>query len=98
MRVIKGIAASLAILLFAGEEAQAQDWWWGLTYNMSATSSLPGNSDGDVNFIEDFSFRGIGVEARYLRERGANYSIGFNASWNVLNERNEFGSDPSLLL
>jgi hypothetical protein len=97
MRLIKGIAASLAFLLLSGGEAQAQDWWWGITYNMSATSSLPGSSGGDVNFIEDFSFRGIGIDARYVPESGAKYSFGFNASWNVLNERSEFGSERNTI-
>ena len=97
MRVIKGIIASLALVLVCSGEAKAQDWWWGITYNMSATSSLPTNSDSDVNFIEDFSFRGIGIEARYVPSRDKNYSFGFNFSWNVLNERNEFGSERNTI-
>jgi outer membrane protein W len=91
MNAIKGIIASLALLLVFTGEAQAQDWWWGITYNMSATSSLPPNSDSDINFIEDFSFRGLGIEARYVPDRDANYSFGFNVGWNVLNEKNDFG-------
>ena len=98
MRIaIKGIIASLVLVLAAGGEAKAQEWWWGITYNMSASSSLPGSSDSNVNFIEDFSFRGIGVEARFVPDRNANYSIGFNFGWNVLNERNEFGSERNTI-
>jgi opacity protein-like surface antigen len=97
MKAIKGIIASLALLLMFSGEAMAQDWWWGITYQMSATSSLPGSSDTDVNFIEDFSFRGLGIEARYVPARGANYSFGFSGSWNVLNEVNEFGSERNTI-
>jgi opacity protein-like surface antigen len=64
---------------------------------MAATSSLPGGSDGDINFVEVFSFRGIGIEARYVPERGANYSFGFSGSWNVLNEKNDFGSERNTI-
>jgi outer membrane protein W len=97
MKTIKGIIASLALIMVFGGEAQAQDWWWGITYQMSATSSLPGNSDSSVNFIEDFSFRGFGIDARYVPERGAKYSFGFNASWNVLNEKNDFGTERNTI-
>ena len=94
MRIaIKGIIASLVLVLATSGEAKAQDWWWGITYNMSATSSLPANSNSDINFIEDYSFRGIGIEARYVPDRNAKYSIGFNFGWNVLNEKNDFGSE-----
>jgi outer membrane protein W len=97
MKAIKGIIASLAFLLVFSGEAQAQDWWWGITYNMSATSSLPTNSDSDVNFIEDYSFRGLGIEARYVPSRDANYSFGFNVGWNVLNEKNDFGTERNTI-
>lgn len=97
MRVVKGIIASLALILVFSGEAKAQDWWWGITYEMSATSSLPTNSDSDVNFIEDYSFRGLGIEARYVPSRDANYSFGFNVGWNVLNERNEFGTERNTI-
>jgi len=97
MRTVRGIVASLALILVCSGEAKAQDWWWGIMYEMSATSSLPGNSNMDFNFIEDFSFRGIGIEARYLPERGAKYSFGFNGSWNVLNEKSEFGTDRNTI-
>ena len=97
MKAIKGIIASLALLLVFTGEAQAQDWWWGITYNMSATSSLPGNSDSDTNFIEDYSFRGLGIEARYVPSRDASYSFGFNVGWNVLNEKNDFGTERNTI-
>ena len=92
MRLLKGALASVALLVAFSGEAQAQDWWWGIMYEMSATSSLPGSSDSDFNFIEDYSFRGLGIEARYVPERGAKYSFGFSMGWNVLNEKNEFGT------
>ena len=97
MKAIKGIIASLALIVVFSGEAQAQDWWWGITYQMSAASSLPGNSDSSVNFIEDFSFRGFGIDARYVPERGAKYSFGFNANWNVLNEKNDFGTERNTI-
>jgi outer membrane protein W len=97
MKAIKGIIASLALVLVFSGEAQAQDWWWGITYNMSASSSLPGNSDSDTNFIEDYSFRGLGIEARYVPSRDASYSFGFNVGWNVLNEKNEFGTERNTI-
>jgi len=89
MRLLKGALASVALLVAFSGEAQAQDWWWGITYNMSATSSLPASSDYDTNFVDDFSFRGIGLEARYVPDRGGNLSYGFSGSWNVLNEQTD---------
>lgn len=89
MRLLRTALASVAILMAFSGQAQAQDWWWGLTWNLAATSSLPGNSDSDVNFVEDFSFRGIGIEARYVPDRGGSLSYGFSASWNVLNEQTD---------
>lgn len=97
MKAIKGIIASLALVLVFADGAQAQDWWWGISYQMAAHSSLPGSSDSDVNFVEDFSFRGIGIDARYVPERGAKYSFGFTAGWNVLHERSEFGTDRNTI-
>jgi len=97
MNAIKGIIASLALVLVCRGEAQAQDWWWGITYQMSASSNLPGSSDSDVNFVEDFSFRGVGIDARYLPGRDANHSFGFTVGWNVLNEKNEFGTDRNTI-
>ena len=97
MKAIKGTIASLALIVVFSGEAQAQDWWWGITYQMSAASSLPGNSDSSVNFIEDFSFRGFGIDARYVPERGAKYSFGFNANWNVLNEKSDFGTERNTI-
>ncbi|MCL7926533.1 MAG: porin family protein [marine benthic group bacterium] len=89
MRLLKGALASVALLVGTSGEAHAQDWWWGITYNMSATASLPGSSDSDVTFVDDFSFRGIGLEARYVPNRGGNLSYGFSGSWNVLNEKTD---------
>jgi len=89
MRLLRRALASVALLVGISGEAQAQDWWWGITYNMSATSSLPGSSDSDVSFVDDFSFRGIGLEARYVPNRGGNLSYGFSGSWNVLNEKTD---------
>ena len=97
MRVIKGIIASLVLILVTSGEAKAQDWWWGIMYEMSATSSLPGSSDSDFNFIEDYSFRGLGIEARYVPERGGKYSFGFSVGWNVLNEKNDFGTERNTI-
>ena len=51
----------------------------------------------DVNFIEDFSFRGLGIDARYVPSRGSNYSFGFNFGWNVLNEKNDFGTERNTI-
>lgn len=97
MKWTKGILASLALILVFSGEAKAQDWWWGITYQMSTTSSLPVNSNSDFNFIEDFSFRGLGMDARYLPERDAKYSFGFNMGWNVLNEKNDFGTERNTI-
>ena len=89
MRLLKGALASVALLVAFSGVAQAQDWWWGITYNMSATASLPGTSDSDGDFVDDFSFRGIGIEARYAPDRGGNLSYGFSGRWNVLNEKTD---------
>ena len=86
MRWRKGALVAVALLLLTGGEARAQDWWWGITYQMSTQASLPVNSDADGNFVEDFSFRGIGFEGRYFPQRGGKLSYGFSGSWNVLNE------------
>ncbi len=92
MRWIKGALVAGALLLVTGTDAQAQDWWWGITWQLSTQSSLPANSDADGNFVEDFSFRGVGLEARYLPQRGGNYSFGFSGSWNVLHEEIDGGT------
>ncbi len=89
MRLLKGALASVALLVAFEGEALAQDWWWGITYDMSASSSIPGSSDSESEFVEDFSFRGIGLQARYVPDRGGNLSYGFSGAWHVLNEETD---------
>jgi len=98
MKAIHGVVAALILVLGSSGDARAQDWWWGITYQMSASSSLPGGSGSDVAFVQDFSFRGVGIEARYLPRSGSKYSFGFSGSWNALNETSEFGTDRNTIM
>lgn len=98
MRWLRGTLAAVALLLASSADAQAQDWWWGITWNMSVNGSLPASSDNNSDFISDFSFRGVGVEARYSPQRGGNVSYGFSGSWNALDEEidGQTGSLPGV--
>lgn len=84
MRAIRTALATAALVLAFGGEANAQDWWWGISYNMTAPSTMPASSDLGGEFVSDFSFRGIGLEARYVPRRGSNVSYGFTGAWHVL--------------
>jgi hypothetical protein len=74
MRLLRGALASVALLAAFSSEARAQDWWWGLTWNMAATADIPGSADFDGSFVDDFSFRGIGLEACLTDSRAAGTS------------------------
>jgi len=76
--------ASLALFLTlvgnAKVEAQyrAQDWWWGFSYQTALTA-------GETkDFIDQFSWRNIGLEGRTMVN--ANASVGFYFGWNVFND------------
>ena len=89
-RPVKGLRAALAagalLLVGVGELRAQQDWWWAVTWQLSTQSSLPSSADLDTNFVEDFSFRGVGFEGRYFPRNRDNLSFGIATSWNVLNE------------
>ncbi|WP_417602321.1 outer membrane beta-barrel protein [Owenweeksia hongkongensis] len=74
------LVAIISFCLPTASSAQA-DYYFSLTYS----PSLP---VGDVaNFTGDFSWRGVGIDARFLLND--NVSVGFNTGWNVLREESD---------
>ena len=73
---------ALALFLFlagcAKAEAQVQGWWWGFTYQTALTT-------GDAkDFVDQLSWRNVGVEARSMIGRSA--SVGLFLGWNVFHQ------------
>lgn len=75
------VVALALFLLFAGNteaDAQAGEWWWGVTYQTALTA-------GDTkDFVDQFSWRNVGVEGRTMINRDT--SVGLFFGWNVFNE------------
>ena len=76
--------ASIALFLILGTNSQAegqyryQEWWWGITYQTSLTT---GNTK---DFIDQFSWRNVGIEGRTMVNQNA--SVGLFFGWNVFND------------
>jgi hypothetical protein len=71
----------LALLLSLGASATAQaqeEWWGGFTYQGALTSGPT------TDFIDQFSWRNIGLEARKMVSEDA--SLGVFLGWNVFND------------
>lgn len=76
---MKKIALALLVVFSFG--AQAQDYFWALTWD----HSLPVGSTADE--INNYSVRGIGLDNRWVyNER---YSLGFYAGWHTMYEAKE---------
>lgn len=74
-------AGVLALLLSFGVCATAQaqeEWWGGFTYQAALTSGPT------ADFIDQLSWRNMGLEARKMV--GENASLGVFFGWNVFNE------------
>ena len=70
------LAIPLALLLSSG--AQAQQWYWGMSYGVSATAS------DTKDFTDDTSWRNWGVDL--LAIVNPNTTVGVSFSWNVFHE------------
>ncbi len=70
------LAIPLALLLSSG--AQAQQWYWGMSYGMSATVS------DTKDFTDDTSWRNWGVDIMAVVK--PNTTVGVSFGWNVFNE------------
>lgn len=79
---MRAIVFALLLVLTTSVEAKAQDWWWQFSYNMGATS-------GDTkDYVDQFSFRGFGFQGRKFMNFQNTWSVGFDLSWQVFNEKN----------
>ncbi len=74
--------ASIALVtlsLAAAKDLAAQEWFWGLAYQVTTPS-------GDTkDFADDFSFRNLGLDGRAFVK--PNVSFGFFTAWNVFAEK-----------
>jgi hypothetical protein len=79
---MRAIAIALFLVLASSVEAKAQDWWWQFSYNMGTTA-------GDTrDYIDQFSFRGVGFQGRKMMDFQNTWSLGFDLSWQVFNQEN----------
>ena len=72
---------TLVLLMFGTGYSQREQWYGALTYSVSIPS-------GDTKtFVDEISWRGIGLDYRYLIDR--QYSIGLFFGWNVFYQRTD---------
>ena len=65
------LALSLLLVGNAKAEAQYQDWWWGFSYQTALSA-------GDTkDFIDQFSWRNIGLEGRTMVNPNASVGVSF---------------------
>jgi hypothetical protein len=70
---------ALVILMFGTSYSQKEQWFGALTYSVSIPS-------GDTKtFVDEISWRGVGLDYRYLIDR--KYSVGLFFGWNVFYQR-----------
>ena len=82
---MRAIAVALLLVLASSAEAKAQDWWWQFSYNMATTA-------GETrDFVDSFSFRGVGFQGRKMMNFNNTWSLGFDLGWQVFNDKG-FGS------
>jgi outer membrane protein W len=77
---IRVLALALLLVFVANAKvsAQAQEWWWAFTYQTALSA-------GDTkDFVDQFSWRNVGVEARSMINQNA--SVGVFFGWNVFNK------------
>ena len=76
------VLLALSIALVGPSKANAQDWFWGLTYQVSGgVGDTKDFVDGKVNF------RNIAVDGRKLLSRNA--SAGMHFGWNVITSQDD---------
>lgn len=79
---MRAIAIALLLSAMSSAEVRAQDWWWQFSYNMGTTS-------GDTkDYLSQFSFRGVGFQGRKFMTFDNQWSVGFDVSWQVFNDKN----------
>jgi len=69
----------IAIFFIIAPNLFAQDYLMNLTYNMAQPL---GNTK---EFVDEFSFRGLGFEGRNFSKK--NFSFGFNFGWNIIDHQ-----------
>jgi hypothetical protein len=75
---MRTIALALLMFLAGNSRAAAQEWWGGVTYQTALSS-------GDMaDFVDQFSWRNIGIEGRSMI--GSNASVGIFLGWNVFHD------------
>src|SRR5262245_18677274 len=79
LRVAMWFTFGCAVFLFLPVAAHAQNWYTGITYEMS----LPNTDLKD--FIDETSYRGFGMTFRQMVDR--NISTGLFFGWNVFHQR-----------
>jgi len=76
------ILLPLALLLAAGSQVQAQEWYWGATYStglpLGDQKTFTGGDGG-----QSFSFRGATIEGRKILNESV--SAGLSFGWQVFN-------------
>lgn len=84
------VVFALTILLFSNSYAQRERWYGALTYSVS----VPSGDTKDI--IGDISWRGMGLDYRYMVQK--NLSVGLYFGWNTMYERvtgqTELNTDP----
>ncbi len=71
----------LALTLVVTSNIQAQDWFWGITYEVSA------GTGETKDFVSGLNFRNIAVDGR--KTLGPNTSAGMHFGWNILTSQDE---------
>ena len=71
----------LALTLVVTSNIQAQDWFWGITYEVSA------GTGETKDFVSGLNFRNIAVDGR--KTLGRNTSAGMHIGWNILTSQDE---------
>jgi hypothetical protein len=82
LKFLQIFAVLTLVLIMAGTGySQKEQWFGSLTYSISIPA-------GDTkSFVEEISWRGIGLDYRYMIDR--TYSVGLNLGWNIFYERAE---------
>ena len=80
MRLIR-VGLVVALALSVTKTAQAQDWFWGITYEVSVAT-------GETkDFVSGINFRNIAVDGR--KTLGRNTSAGMHFGWNIITSQDD---------
>ncbi len=74
-KTMRVMTTALFLALACSAEGRGQEWFWGLEYMVSGTTS------DTKQFADDFSWRNFGIEGRNLLNE--NMSAGIYIAWNV---------------